>query len=158
MIALWIFLGILGFLLLVIGIVLLLHVGGRVVYSEDGLKAYAIVGPVKLDLLKMMQKPKKEKATKEKKDTKSSQEKKGGRLDGLKTSFGDVLALLKELSHRLRIDELTVYISVGGAGDPCAAAMKFGGAYAVFGMIIPALENICTVKRRDLRSHVDFEA
>ena len=43
------------------------------------------------------------------------------------------------------------------AGDPAAAALVFGGANAALGMILPLLEQNFTIRRRDIRTAVDFD-
>ena len=57
MTALWIAGGILIFLLLLTIVVLLLHVGVRILYDEDGLRVYIIAGPVKIDLFGLLDRP-----------------------------------------------------------------------------------------------------
>ena len=43
------------------------------------------------------------------------------------------------------------------AGDPAAAALAFGGTNAALGMILPLLEQNFDIRRRNIRTAVDFE-
>lgn len=82
-------------------------------------------------------------------------EKRGGALPPVL----DLLPLAAEaaggLKKRIRIDELTVHLT-WAAGDAAEAALGFGRANAVMGMIWPLLENNFKVKKHDLGVRVDF--
>ena len=158
MIALWIIGGILAFVLLAAAVVLCLHVGAEVLYDVGGLQAYARVGPARIDLLRMLEKSKRKPAKPKKEPEKPPKQKKGGAPGGLKASLPDICALLRAFIPRLRFDRLDILYTAAGGEDPCAAALRFGGASALFGTVLAALENICTVRERNLRTRADFSA
>lgn len=156
MTALWIACGIIAFLLLVLLAVLLLRVGALIVYDTRGLRCDLKIGPVKLDLFRLLEK------FKQKERLPAAQpaaaEKKRGTPDDLKAALSDVQGLLHAFVPRLRFNQLDIHYVVGGAADPYAAALRFGAASAFFGTVLPVLENICTVRSRNLRTSADFGA
>ena len=159
MTALWIAGGILIFLLLLTIVVLLLHVGVRILYDEDGLRVYILAGPVKIDLFGLLDRPgKARRKKKQPTEQKSAEPKKPGSPGGLNASLGDIRGLLDALLPRLRFDRLCIHYVAAGGDDPCAAALRYGGASAFFGTVLPVLENGCIVRSRDLRTDVDFSA
>jgi len=163
-----------------------LRLGGWVQYDEDGLVAKVLAGPLKITVFpqkplseenKAKQKTREEKARvrKEAKKAKAEAkrakkeakwrekhpgqepepEKKGGALPPIL----DLLPLAAEaaggLKKRIRIDELTVHLT-WAAADAAEAALGFGRANAVLGMIWPLLDHNFNVKKHDLGVQVDF--
>ena len=136
-------------------------------YSADGVFLTAKLGPFRLQLLpqKPKEKPKKRKPQqKQPKKTPAKaepQEKKpnpllSGGVDGLMQLLDLAFDTLGDLRRKLRVNELTLYVLIGGADDPAKAAMGYGRAWAAIGAITPSLERLFVIKKRDIRPALDY--
>ena len=136
-------------------------------YSADGVFLMAKLGPFLLQLLpqKPKKKPKKRKPQqKQPKKTPAKaepQEKKPNPLlssgvDGLMQLLDLAFDTLGDLRRKLRVNELTLYVLIGGADDPAKAAMGYGRAWAAIGAITPSLERLFVIKKRDIRPALDY--
>ena len=136
-------------------------------YSADGVFLTAKLGPFRLQLLpqKPKKKPKKRKPQqKQPKKTPAKvepQEKKpnpllSGGVDGLMQLLDLAFDTLGDLRRKLRVNELTLYVLIGGADDPAKAAMGYGRAWAAIGAITPSLERLFVIKKRDIRPALDY--
>ena len=136
-------------------------------YSADGVFLMAKLGPFLLQLLpqKPKKKPKKQKPQqKQPKKTPAKaepQEKKpnpllSGGVDGLMQLLDLAFDTLGDLRRKLRVNELTLYVLIGGADDPAKAAMGYGRAWAAIGAITPSLERLFVIKKRDIRPALDY--
>ena len=136
-------------------------------YSADGVFLTAKLGPLLLQLLpqKPKKKPKKRKPQqKQPKKTPAKaepQEKKpnpllSGGVDGLMQLLDLAFDTLGDLRRKLRVNELTLYVLIGGADDPAKAAMGYGRAWAAIGAITPSLERLFVIKKRDIRPALDY--
>lgn len=136
-------------------------------YSADGVFLTAKLGPFRLQLLpqKPKKKPKKRKPQqKQPKKTPAKaepQEKKpnpllSGGVDGLMQLLDLAFGTLGDLRRKLRVNELTLYVLIGGADDPAKAAMGYGRAWAAIGAITPSLERLFVIKKRDIRPVLDY--
>ena len=136
-------------------------------YSADGVFLTAKLGPFRLQLLpqKPKEKPKKRKPQqKQPKKTPAKaepQEKKpnpllSGGVDGLMQLLDLAFDTLGDLRRKLRVNELTLYVLIGGADDPAKAAMGYGRAWAAIGAITPSLERLFVIKKRDIRPVLDY--
>lgn len=153
---------VLGSILLVLFFISLIRVGGLVEYSKDGLLAKLKIGPLRLTVYPMKQKPKKEKREKtEKKKKEAPPEEPPSKPGGLWTQFKAYLPLFADAAGRfqrkIRIDRLYLDF-IAAAADPALAAMEYGYANAAIGMIWPLFEHNFKVKERRIRTAVDFNA
>ncbi len=168
--------------LIALGIVILLAVlplGASIRYDSDGPLVRIIAGPVKFTVFPMPKREKKEKKKKEPQKQKTSaseppsdvpqppkpsatakqkpQQKKGG-------SFLDFLPLVKlafdflgDFRRKLRLNHLYLKL-VMAADDPCDLAVNYGRAWAAVGNLLPQLERIFVIKKRDIQVECDFTA
>ena len=136
-------------------------------YSADGVFLAARLGPFRLQLLpqKPKKKPKKRKLQQkqpEKTPAKARpQEKKpnpllSGGMDGLMQLLDLAFDTLGDLRRKLRVNELTLYVRIGGADDPAKAAVGYGRAWAAIGALTPSLERLFVIKKRDIRPALDY--
>ena len=136
-------------------------------YSADGVFLTAQLGPFLLQLLpqKPKKKPKERKPQqKQPKKTPAKaepQEKKpnpllSGGVDGLMQLLDLAFDTLGDLRRKLRVNELTLYVLIGGADEPAKAAMGYGRAWAAIGAITPSLERLFVIKKRDIRPALDY--
>ena len=138
-----------------------LPLGVRGIYAMSGLTADLLIGPVKIRLYpgQKKQKTKKQEAEKKaattKKPVTEKEEDKGG-------SFTDFLPLLKvatdflgDFRRKLRVKRLNMYLCMAG-GDPCNLAINYGRAWAAVGNLMPHLERLFVIKKRDIQVGCDF--
>ena len=148
-----------------------LPVGVRIRYNSEGARVLLILGPVKITLV-----PAKKKEKKPQKEKKKAQVPKEGRLptdpppaprEKKKESGGPVtdflplvkvaLNLVGEFITRLRFDNLELKLIMAG-DDKCALATNYGRAWAALGNLLPLLDNVLNIKKRNLEIECDFVA
>ena len=164
--------------LITLGILTLLAVlplGVSIRYDENGAVVRVIAGPVKITLFprpKKDKKPKKKKKTEKTPESKPAKqetpkEKTAGQEEPKKKSGGsvtDFLPLLKivldmlgAFRRRLRLNVLELKL-VMAADDPCDLAVNYGRAWAAVGNLMPRLERVFVIKKRNIEVECDFEA
>ena len=170
----WITLGIL-FLLAI------LPLGVSIRYDEDGAVVRVILGPVKFTVYprpKEEKKPKKEKkkaeegqpasepAKTEKPAPKSAEsttekpvekKKSGGPITDFLPLIQIALDMLGAFRRRLRLNMLELKL-IMAADDPCDLAVNYGRAWAAVGNLLPRLEKLFVIKKRNIEVECDFEA
>ncbi len=136
-------------------------------YNADGVFLAAKLGPFRLQLLpqKPKKKPKKRKQQQKQSEkvpaSSKPQEKKpnpllSGGVDGMLQLLDLAFDTLGDLRRKLRVNELTLHVLIGGAEDPAKAAMGYGRAWAAIGAITPSLERLFVIKKRDIRPALDY--
>lgn len=155
--------------LIALGILCLLAViplGVRIRYDCDGLLLKVLAGPVRITVLPSPKKEKKKKPQEEKKPEKKEKtshqqapkkEKAGGSLTDFLPLVKIALELLNDFRRKLRVDDLQLKL-VLAADDPCDLAVNYGRAWAALGNLLPQLEKVLTIRKRDLNVECDFTA
>ena len=154
----WIIFGILVLLCLI-------PLGVRAVYNSEGFRLWLLIGPVKVFVFPKPKKekekkeaPKKEKATGTKKKlTEEEESKEGGTLRDFLPLLGVAKRLLASFFRKIRIRKLELKIILAG-GDPCDLAVNYGKAWAATGNLIPMLEGLFVIRKRDVDIGCDFTA
>ncbi len=152
-------------ILLLIGI---LPVGIRGRYDADGPFAWLLIGPAAIRLYpqkakKKEEKPKAQKPAHKKKSQKpaapkeKSKEETGGSVTEFLPLVQTVLELLGGFRRKLRVIRLEMKL-VMAADDPCDLAVNYGRAWAALGNLMPQLERLFVIKKRDLQVECDFTA
>lgn len=148
-------------ILAIILLLALLRIGMTVEYSADGVSVMVRVGFVPVRVFPRKEKPEKaEKPKKEKKAKKKKEipeEKKPGKLQYFLNIVSAAKKPLGRLRRKLLIKYLTIRLTTGGE-DPSKTAMMFGAANAAFGTVMPMLDMVFRIRRRDLRAEADFDA
>ena len=166
----WITLGILVLLAL-------LPLGVSVKYDSEGPLVRVILGPVRFTVFPLPKKEKKEKKQKNPKKAESAQntdtpknpvppkkpkEKKPADQKG--GSWTDFLPLVKEVfrfldvfRRKLRLNLLELKL-IMASDDPCDLAVNYGRAWAAVGNLLPQLERVFVIKKRDIEVECDFTA
>ena len=149
--------------------------GIRVSYGEAGFEARVIAGPVKVTLFPRKNRKRKpktadssEKTTEE--TTKAPSEKKrpktekdepgmqsGGSLERFVPWIRLGLDFLGALRRKIRLDNLYLHVVLAG-DDPCDLAVNYGRAWAAVGDLLPKLERIFVIRKRDIQVDCDFAA
>lgn len=155
--------------LIALGIVTVLAVlplGIRIRYDCDGAVGTLIAGPVRITLFPRPKKENKEKKPKGKKPKKQNpkptpqtaeKKKSGGSLTDFLPLVKLGLELLDRFRRKLRVDNLQLKLVLGG-GDPCDLAVNYGRAWAALGNLLPNLERVLVIRKRDLNIECDFTA
>ena len=155
--------------LLVIAAVLVLigciPVGVDARYGADGIFLAAKIGPFRLQLLPQKPKKKKKKPAKQPPAVKPAEKKPAekkqnpllsGGVDGLMQLLTLALDTLGDLRRKLRVNELTLHVTVPGGDDPAKAAMNYGRAWAAIGALTPAVERLFVIKKRDIQPELNY--
>ena len=174
--------------LITFGILFLLAIlplGVSVKYDEDGAVVKVIAGPVKITLFPRPKKDKKEKKQKIKdpespkepekqadpakteqpvKEPSSKAEKKekpakksGGPITDFLPLVQIALDMLGAFRRRLRLNLLELKL-IMAADDPCDLAVNYGRAWAAVGNLMPRLERVFVIKKRNVEVECDFES
>jgi len=143
---------------LLIAAVLLLPLGVRVTYGEAGPGAKLLIGPAKLTLYPAKIGKEKKRRSKPKavnKGASQQTEKKSGSLTDFLPLLYTVLDFLKELRRKFRVRDLQILLVMAG-DDPCDLAVNYGKAWAAVGNLMPLLERVFVIKRRNVQVSCDF--
>lgn len=164
--------------LITLGILVLLAVlplGVRVRYDEDGVRLDVKAGLLKILILPAKKKPagkaEKKKPVKETKAASSTppatgsksaakpeeKPKKGGSVLDFLPLVRVALNLLNDFRRKLRVERLELKIILAG-GDPAKLAINYGRTWAAVGNLMPQLERILVIKKRDINIECDFTA
>lgn len=166
------------------GILFLLAVlplGVSIQYDADGTLVKVILGPIKLTVFPLPKKEKKEKPQKAQKKpasktkptktepplpqppqppkkTKNEAEKKtGGSVLDFLPLVKLALDLLGDFRRKLRLNNLYLRL-IMASSDPCDLAINYGRAWAAVGNLLPQLERLFVIKKRDIEVECDFTA
>ena len=146
----------------VITLLAIAPLGVWVRYDLDGLLLKLIAGPVKLTLIpgKKKEKPQEEEKKPAKTQvTKSTapKEKKGGSITDFLPLVQLALDLLGDFRRKLRVRRLELLLVMAG-DDPCDLAVNYGRAWAAVGNLMPQLERLFVIKKKDVQVACDFTA
>lgn len=166
----WITLGILILLAM-------LPLGVSVKYNSAGPSVRLLLGPARLTVIP--RKSKKEKPAKKKIEIETTAEQKADPMPEKPTvppkpvppkqkekggSWTDFLPLVKTaldflgtFRRKLRVNVLELKLIMAG-DDPCDLGLNYGRAWAALGNLMPRLEKLFVIKKRDVEVECDFEA
>ena len=165
----------------------ILPLGVSVKYDEDGPLVKLIAGPVKITLFPRKKKDKKEKKKAKPKKTEETQKsdkvepepakaepakteqpakeskkeapakKSGGPITDFLPLVQIALDMLGAFRRRLRVNMLELKL-IMAADDPCDLAVNYGRAWTAVGNLMPRLERVFVIKKRNIEVECDFEA
>lgn len=160
---------------MILVILAVLPLGVRVRYNDTGCQLKVIAGPLKFTVFPMKKKPKKGKRKKKQKmveqetpeaekdalpqPPKAGPEKKPKEKGGSLTRFLPLIRLgldfLNDFRRKIRMDHLYLRLILAG-DDPCDLAVNYGRIWAAIGNLLPLLERIFVIKKRDIEVECDF--
>ena len=169
--------------LITLGILILLGIlplGVSAIFDEDGPRVRIVAGPLKIQLFPLPQKkkkPAKEKKPESSEDTSSKQKKQppktkanapsnqtkkekkksGGPITDFLPLVGVVLKFLDGFRRKLRVNVLELKL-IMAADDPCDLAVNYGRAWAAVGNLMPRLERVFVIQKRNVDVECDFTA
>lgn len=145
----------------------ILPLGASVLYNQDGLFAFLILGPLHLKIFPMNKKdtrgkkvntkPQKKEAVPSGPKKKTKENKSGGSITDFLSLVQIALDFLGDFRRKLRVNRLEMKLTLAG-GDPCDLAVNYGRAWAALGNLLPLLEQVLVIKKRDLVVACDFTA
>ena len=162
--------------LLVVFLLAILPLGINVCYNSDGTLVKIVAGPLKFKVFPLPKKEKKEKKAPENKQKaaeaaeelpkppqppKKKKEKKDGEKGGSLLDFLPlvrlVLDFLGAFRRKLRLNLLELKLILA-ADDPCDLAVNYGRAWAAVGNLMPQLERLFVIRKRNVEVECDFTA
>ena len=156
--------------LLILFLLAILPLGAKVLYNQEGFFLHVIAGPLRIPILpgkpkdpaKKKEQPKKTKEKVPQKPApkpseKPKEKKKGGSVTDFLPLVKTALDLLNAFRRKLRINHLELNLIMAG-GDPCDLGINYGRANAAMGNLLPMLEKVFVIKKRDIKIQCDFEA
>ena len=162
--------------LLVVFLLAILPLGINVCYNSDGALVKIVAGPLKFKVFPLPKKEKKEKKAPENKQKaaeaaeelpkppqppKKKKEKKDGEKGGSLLDFLPlvrlVLDFLGAFRRKLRLNLLELKLILA-ADDPCDLAVNYGRAWAAVGNLMPQLERLFVIRKRNVEVECDFTA
>lgn len=165
-----------------LGVIVLLAVlplGVSVKYDAGGPLVRVILGPIKFTVFPLPKREKKDKKKEPKKTKKASGEptekapenpkppkpdktekpkqKTGGSWTDFLPLVKEVFRFLGNFRRKLRLNRLELKL-IMAADDPCDLAVNYGRAWAAVGNLMPQLERLFVIKKRDVEVECDFTA
>ena len=143
----------------------ILPLGVRGIYRKDGVLVHLLVGPIAILLYPRKKNKAAEKKLqqdkKPKEDNKIAEEKEGSRVGGKLSDFLPlvqvVLDFLGDFRRKLRVRRLEMLLNLAG-GDPSDLALSYGKAQSILANLMPCLERLFVIGKRDLQIACDFTA
>lgn len=140
----------------VIAGIAVIPVGIQCMYRNSNPLVRLIAGPIRITLYPTKKKtaskaPAPKKFEEHQKQTGRSDDKLSDFLPLLRT----LLDFLGDLRRKLRVNRLELKLILSG-GDPCDLGMNYGRAWAVVGNLLPLLESVIVIKKRNVEVECDF--
>ena len=162
-----------------LGVVFLLGIlplGVSARYGGEGPLLRVVIGPVRLTLFPRKKKEKKPKPPPKtdkqpgseeeslpkppqppKQEPPADRKEKGGSLRDFLPLVKVALNFLGAFRRKLRVNRLELKLILA-EGDPCDLAVNYGRAWAAVGNLMPRLERLFVIKKRDVEVECDFTA
>ena len=153
-----------------------LPLGVRIRYNDAGFVLKVIAGPLKITVIPGRKKPKKQKVKPKKQKAAQTaesagsedrppqppkaqpeQKERGGSLTRFLPLVKLGLKFLGDFRRKLRLDNLYLRLILAG-DDPCDLAVNYGRIWAAVGNLMPQLERLFVIKKRDIQVECDFTA
>lgn len=142
----------------VLALLAVLPLGISGIYDQNGPTAKLLIGPISILLYPQKREGKKDKLEqhqKRKASVKQAQDKKGGSFSDFLPLLGVAVDFLGDLRRKIRVKRLELLLVMAG-DDPCDLAVNYGRAWAAVGNIMPQLERLFIIKKRDVQVACDF--
>lgn len=155
----------------VLAILASIPLGASARYDEHGPLVKLIIGSLRLTLYPRPKKGKKEEKQEQPEQKKQRQKKSAPKEEPQEQpreknggSFTDFLPLVKTaldmlgaFRRKLRVNRMELKLTMA-ADDPCDLAVNYGRAWAAVGNLMPQLERLFVIKKRDVEVQCDFTA
>ena len=135
----------------------ILPVGIRGVYRDEAADVWLLIGPLKFRLYPAKPKEKEAAAQPKKKTAGSGASQKGGKLQEFLPIARTVLDFLNQLRKKVGVKNLELKVILAG-DDPCDLAVNYGRAWAALGNLLPQLDRVLKIRKKDIEVECDFAA
>ena len=166
-----IWLWILGILIVLAVLICRTRIGVRVRFGEAPPAAVLTIGPFRIPLTgepekEPRQKPQQAKK-REKRPKKSEKEEKKPAFpkvtatdvnEAAQTMWPPLKKALGRIRRGIRVDPMTVSVTIGAADDPAAGAETYGMAHGLVWTVMPALEKLIEIPDPGIHVGLDFES
>lgn len=151
-----------------------LPLGVRIRYNDAGFVLKVIAGPLKITVIPGRKKQKKQKVKQKKQKAvqtaesagseerppqppkaQPEQKERGGSLTRFLPLVKLGLKFLGDFRRKLRLDNLYLRLILAG-DDPCDLAVNYGRIWAAVGNLMPQLERLFVIRKRDIQVECDF--
>lgn len=119
-------------------------------YREDDPGVWLLVGPFRFRVY-----PGKTRSKKKESQTRKQFSPKGGSYRNFVPVVRAIFDFLGQFRRKIRIRDLQLKLTLAGE-DPCDLAVNYGRAWAALGALIPQVERLFVIKKRDLTVDCDF--
>ena len=144
-------------LLLLCGLAIL-PIGFRGVYCQSRPGVWLLIGPLKIRVYPgrpRENKAKQKKASGQRKQSATDNSKMGGSYRDFLPIVRTIFAFLEHFRRKIRVNDLQFKIILAG-DDPSTLAINYGRAWTALGNLMPHLERLFVIKKRDLEVECDF--
>lgn len=155
----------------IVVLIALIPIGVRFRYDADGIFLAVLLGAVKIRILPAKKKEPKQSTKKKEKPKRSSstaqkapqtepppapnETKKGGSIRDFLPLVKVGLSFLNDFRRKIRLDNLQLKLIMAG-GDPCDLAVHYARAWEALGNLIPRLERVFAIRKRNIEVECDF--
>lgn len=134
-----------------------IRLGGAAAYGPQGFTLKIIAGPLRIQVIPGKNPEGKARKKRSKEKTKQPESPRGaGALSRFRELLPVICQAAGELRRKIRIDQLDLDLVWAGE-NPASAALGFGGAHAVIGMIWPLIDHNFHVKQHCFQVGVDYQ-
>ena len=135
--------------------ILFFPLGFSAIYRQNDPGVWLLIGPLRFRVYPENRKKKKKRKSPQKKDKKDFL--KGGRYRDFVPVARTLYAFLGEFRQRIRVKRLEFKLILAGE-DPADLAINYGRAWAALGSLIPRLDRLFNIKKRNIEVECDFTA
>ena len=132
-----------------------LPIGFRAIYRKDAPGVWLLIGPFKFRVYPKATTKEKAPETKTKSAGKPSE--KGGSYQDFQPVISTITEFLGEFRRKIRVNHLEMKMILAG-DDPADLAVNYGRAWIALGNLMPQLERLFIIKKRNLEVECDFAA
>ena len=137
-----------------------LPLGFSAIYQDKQPGVWLILGPVKRKVYPGRPKEEKpktlsKKSVSPKTKTKAISSQKGGSYQDFLPVAKAIIDFLGQFRRKIRVNRLEMKLILAG-GDPSDLAVNYGKAWTALGNLMPHLERLFVIKKRDLEVECDF--
>lgn len=152
-----------GGILLIFLLVGCIPVGVDARYEKEALALWVKIGAARVQILPPKEKKLRPAKKAQKRQSAAAQKQAAKKkLTMPKLTLADIQTLLElvcdvlgDLRRKLRVEELTLHVCLG-AQDAARAAMNYGRCWAALGALMPMLDRIFVIKKRDIQPILDY--
>jgi len=141
--------------LAIIAATLFLPLGFSAIYRQSDPGVWILIGPLRFRVYPGNKKE--EKSQKPTSKRKKTDETKGGSYRDFQPVVRTLIEFLGEFRRKIRVKRLDLKLILAG-GDPSDLAVNYGRAWAALGSLMPQLERLFVIKKRNLEVECDFIA